>query len=288
MNQSRPPRSFDGVVAAARDALSDVNFPCPDALVLSATGVEPLLAGSDSTRRLILGELPGVPVAWSDIELCAGKSDGTNLWFLLDNPDPVALGCEAAWARAFPVWLAATMGAGICVTTTAGVALPTAADQRLAPGTIALVKDHVNLSGRTPLTGLGESYLGPLFPDQTRLHHEGLRAAALRLASEHGLTAAEAVLACTAGPALLTPAERRWLATTGADVAVEDSAASLIASAHAGLAALALVAVVDGDGTLEVEDVLAEVERIAPSLEELLTRLLPVLGVVAGELAEEA
>ena len=47
---------------------------------------------------------------------------------------------------------------------------------------LARVVDHITLSGRTPLTGLGPSRLGPLFPDQTRVHDPGLGAVPEQLA----------------------------------------------------------------------------------------------------------
>ena len=92
--------------------------------------------------------------------------------------------------------------------------------------------------------GLSESRLGPLFPDQSRLHDSDLRARARERASQLGLELRPAIAACLIGPALATPAELRFIAGGPATVAVQDIEGPLIAAAHAGLSVLGLVALV--------------------------------------------
>jgi len=146
-----------------------------------------------------------------------------------------------------------------------------------------LVRDHINFSGKTPLVGLGESRLGPLFPDTARLHHEGLRAGALKLARKLGVPLVEAIAACTPGPALDTPAEREWWSRAGADVAVQNIATPYLACAHAGLALLSVVAVTDsGEGMENMAGIVQQADKLAPALEELLQSLAPELKDAAA------
>jgi purine nucleoside phosphorylase len=214
------------------------------------------------------------------------------VWLLEDvSGEPILDEPVSPWMRGLPVWLAAAAGAALCVHVSAGSALPGEAAGRvpLAPRSLAVLSDHVNFSGSTPLLGLGESKLGPLFPDLSGLHHAGLRAAALARARALGIGAAEAVGACTLGPALETPAERHMLARLGADVAVPGLATPLLAAGHAGLALLAIVAVADAGGAgADVRGVVEAAGVLQPALEDLLLALVPDLAATAGALAAEA
>lgn len=136
-------------------------------------------------------------------------------------------------------------------------------------GGLLFVSDHINVSGRSPLEGLGESRLGPLFPDQSRLHDPALRRAALEIAKGRGLFPSLGIVACTPAPHLDTPAECRAWARLGASAAVQGLATPLIAAAHAGLSSLAIVALIDTAGEqLAVRRLLERAEKAAPLLEE--------------------
>lgn len=299
---SAPIAALDEAVMRATQDLAQRNTPAPDVLFFLGTGVGMLPTALKSPLRLPLGKLDGVPDAWKDVMLHAGAFGKLHAWLIEDAPGPQEHGIsetpgEAAWVRGFPCWLAARAGAKLCVHTSAGQALPdTAASGAGAPtteppsaGSIAIVRDHLNLSGRTPLLGIGASTLGPLFPDQTTLHHAGLRAAALRRGKKLGVPLSEVVACCAPAPAIETPAERIFWARAGAQVAVQGLATPLLACAHAGLPVLALVAVTDaGTGLQRVGDLVAQADKLAPALEELITSLAPDLAQAAAELADEA
>lgn len=287
---------IDSAVDPAAEALAELDFPRPAALLLLGTGLGTLPGSLELLEHLPLAELPGVPRAWAHLELCAGRTGRQVLWLLADAPGEPELGgspatSEPAWVAGFPCWLAAACGATLLVHTAAGSALelPAAQGPPIEPGCLALISDHVNLSGRTPLIGMGESRLGPLFPDVSRLHCVELRQRALAIGAERGLKVVEAIAACTLGPTLDTPAERAWLARTGCQIAVQGLANPLIAAAHAGLAALCVVAVTDrGEGRLDMRAILDRSEQLAPALEELIEVLFPDLGALAQSLAGEA
>jgi len=287
------PTALDESVYPASKELRGRGAPDPDVLLLMATGVGLLPSSFHAQWQLPLESVAGVPRAWRGLTLSAAESNGATFWFLDDAPgeadfpggETTAPGPEP-WMRAFPAWLAACSGATLCVHTSAGTRLgPTAAEDR---GRIGLVRDHINLSGRTPLAGLGESRLGPLFPDQSRLHHPGLRRLALQHAERLGLRPLEGVAACTAGPALETPAERAYYHRAGADFAVQGLADPLIALAHSSLSCLSLVALIGaGDDAPDVAGIVESATEVAPALEDLLRELAPDLAKVAFEEREE-
>lgn len=281
------PRLDDAVDAAALHLGEAV--PAPDLLLLLGTGPGTLAGSLRSSRRLLLADVPGVPRPWRESELVVGRLGDLEAWLVEDAPGDLEFGeggapIDPPWTRAFPIWLAAAAGAGLCVLTAAGGSVVEA----LTPPGLAVVRDHLNLSGRTPLEGLGETRLGPLFPDQTQVLHAGLRVRALELAEARGIPLVEAVAAGTAGPALATPAERRWYRAAGAEVFAQELSAPLLACAHAGLAALALVAITDRDDEpLRMAELVARADACAPALEDLVLALRDDLASVAAELAEE-
>jgi len=278
---------MDTTVSALNAELKERGTPRPDLLFLMATGTQHLLDHLGSIRETSLAGAADVPAPWAASTLHSGSLGSLNVW-ALDDAGAESAGMDRtapAWGAALPVWLAAAAGAALCVHTSAGSFL----GERCGPG-FAVLSDHINLSGRNPLTGLGESELGPLFPDQSTLHHQGLRHAALLEAEALGLDAQEAVAACTAGPALETAAERRMLASLGADVSVQGLAAPLIACAHAGLASLALVAASPPQpGATDLEWLVRQAAYAGPRLNQWILSLVPsfenAMGVLRAELS---
>jgi purine-nucleoside phosphorylase len=276
---------------AVRTALAGLaGVAAPRALFLLGTGAGLLPLRLEQGTRTKLSTIPGVPEAWRGVDLHAGRLGGLACWILEDSPGPPDRGSlpdldEPPWVRGFPCWLAAEAGAAVLVHASAAASLV----PRIQPASLALLSDHVNLSGRTPLVGLSASRLGPLFPDLARLHHADLRKRALEIAGGIGLAVHEGVAAASAGPALETPAERRFFARAGADVVVQGLEGPLLAAAHAGLVALAIACVTDrGEGEVDLMQIVASAERMAPGLEDLLVRLAPEVARVADEQEVEA
>jgi purine-nucleoside phosphorylase len=284
------PCGLDAAVEIARAAVEREGIPSTRALFLLGTGGGLLPLRLKHGARASWSKLAGIPDAWRGATLHAGELAGSPVWILEDAPGPPELGglpdpAEPPWVRGFPCWLAAAAGASILVHTNAGASLA----EEIEPGTLTLVSDHLNLSGRTPLLGLAATALGPLFPDTSRLHHAELRARALEISRGIGLPVREVVAACALGPALETAAERRFFARAGAQVAVQGLEGPLLAAAHAGLATLAVVCVTDrGDEGPDLASIVANAERMAPGLEELLARLAPDIASAAAGLEVEA
>jgi purine-nucleoside phosphorylase len=284
-----PEAELDLAVLAGLADLEGRRFRAPRALIALGTGTGMLPTRLRDPERVPLARVAGTPAIWRETVLHAGLLGTTPVWILEDAPGPPDQGTsepfgEPPWLRGFPFWFAAAAGAAVMVHVSAGAALPSGHGEEIEPGTLVLASDHLNLSGRTPLIGLGASKLGPLFPDVSRLHHAGLRARALALGARIGVPVREAVVACTLGPALETAAERTWWARAGAGVAVQNLATPLLAAAHAGLGVLAMIAVTDRGDAGNVAEIVARAEQLAPATEDLIERLAPDLARAADEL----
>lgn len=285
MTSDRP--GLDATVESLAAQLEDRRVPAPSTLLMLSTGVGLLPERTTGTVQVAFDDLRGVPAPWDGATLTAGDLGPLAVWIVDDLSGDALDDGGPPWRRALPIWLAAVAGAETLVHVTAGVALGTGAAPR-AEG-LGLAADHINLSGRTPLTGLGTTTLGPLFPDQSTLHDGVLRHRALELASENGITAAEVVVACTTGPSLDTAAECRFYARAGADVAVQGAAWPYVAAAHAGLSTLGVVALCASvEERLDLRRILERAEKAAPAIEELIVKLAPTLASFADESAGSA
>jgi len=272
---------LDSSVRAAREQLHDGGVLSPEVLMLLGTGSEDIAPLLSERVTIELGELDGTPAAWRAAQINCGKLADVRVWLCddapLDDPRP--------WARAWPIWLARAAGAGSCLLSAAGSALPGVDPAPPAEGYF-LARDHLALEGASVLRGLSDSTLGPLFPDQGSVHLDLARHELLQAAARVGIDCAEGVLACVPGPALETPAERAYLAHAGAHASAQNLSGALHAMAHAGLGGLCLVALLGGDAD-KVEDLLAAADRLAPGLLELLTTAIPPLAAHSRAQAKE-
>jgi purine-nucleoside phosphorylase len=146
-------------------------------------------------------------------------------------------------------------------------------------GQPVLIRDHLNLTGRSPLGGPPppDGY-PPRFTDLTDLYSARLRA----LAAGAGEGLAEGVYAALPGPHYETPAEIRMLRTLGADLVGMSTVLEAIAARHLGAEVLAislvsnLAAGLVGHG-LDHAEVVAAGQAAAGRMGSLLAGLLPVI-----------
>ncbi len=134
-----------------------------------------------------------------------------------------------------------------------------------APGTGVLIRDHLNLTGISPL-------VGARFVDLTDCWSGRLRAAA----QEVDPTLVEGVYAMMAGPAVQTAAETRMLRVMGADVVGMSTVLEAIAAREAGLELLGISATT----TVEASGVALDPDAVVDVGEQAARRLAPVIASV--------
>jgi purine-nucleoside phosphorylase len=149
----------------------------------------------------------------------------------------------------------------------------------LRPGQVVLVRDHLNLTGVSPLSG--DEPPPPYrsrFVDLTDLYGARLR----HLAKTVDPSLAEGVYAALPGPHYETPAEISMLRLAGADLVGMSTALEAIAAHHLGASVLGLSLVTNlaagvSPEPLDHTEVLAAGEAAVPRLGRLLAALLPRL-----------
>ena len=142
---------------------------------------------------------------------------------------------HGADVAALPARVFAELGVSTFIATNAAGGIRPA----FRPGTLMLITDHLNLTGRNPLAGPvleGE----PRFPDMSAAYDPGLRALAIEVARALGIDLAQGVYAALLGPSYETPAEIRMLATMGADAVGMSTVPEIIAARARGLRCLGI------------------------------------------------
>jgi len=109
-----------------------------------------------------------------------------------------------------------------------------------APGTLMVIEDHLNLTGRNPLVGPNDDRLGVRFPDMTEAYSRRLRSVADQAAATCGVPVVHGVYAGVLGPSYETPAEIRLLRAGGADAVGMSTVFEAIAARHMGAEVMGL------------------------------------------------
>ena len=107
-------------------------------------------------------------------------------------------------------------------------------------GDIMVVKDHLKLTGSSPLCGTNDERFGPRFFDTTDMYTKELRDIALECAEKSPLTFHEGVYMFFTGPQFETPAEIRAARILGADAVGMSTVTEALTAAHCGMPLLAL------------------------------------------------
>ncbi|MEX2546463.1 MAG: purine-nucleoside phosphorylase [Chloroflexota bacterium] len=178
-----------------------------------------------------------------------------------------------------PVLLMGRLGARTIVLTNAAGGVNIA----FPAGTLMLIADHLNLTGRNPLMGPNNDALGPRFPDLVDAWSPRLRGLMKQAARDEGIALEEGVYAGLTGPTYETPAEVRMLRTLGADAVGMSTVLEAIAARWAGLEILGVSLVTNpGAGVtgepLTHEEVLAAAAEAGPRLTALVRHFVRLVG----------
>lgn len=152
-------------------------------------------------------------------------------------------------------------------------------DPGVAPGSVVVIRDHINLTGTSPLEGpVPPARYGSRFVDLTDLYSAQLREAAREVAPE----LSEGVYLGLRGPHYETPAEIEMARTMGASLVGMSTVLEAIAARHLGADVLGLSLVSNfaagvAGRPLSHLEVLETGQHAATSLGVLLAKILPAL-----------
>ena len=215
----------------------------------------PLPSVPGHAGRLWLGELGGRPVAIFRGRVHFYEGHGMALASLTSRVS-AALGARAMF-----------------LTTAVG-----AVDGTLRGGSLAVIRDHVNLMGTNPLVGWTMPDGSPAFVGVGDVYDRALGDAALAAARAYApdpSAVTDGVYAAVSGPAYETPAETAFLRSAGATVVGMSMVPEAVAARALGMRVLGLSFVTNAAGeSVSHEEVLAASDAAAGTIGRVLVDLL--------------
>jgi purine-nucleoside phosphorylase len=226
----------------------------------------PLSTVTGHSGQLVLGTIAGTPVA-----VMQGRVHAYEGYPLSQVTFPTRvlglLGCQT-----------------LIVTNAAGGIRP-----NIAPGSLVVLSDHINLTGTNAALGPNEPRFGltpcsgERFFDMTTAYTPSLRALAIAEAKKQGFTLSEGVYLAVLGPSFETPAEIRAFRVLGADLVGMSTVHEVIIARHMGIRILGLSLVtnmaagVTGDA-IHHEEVMEIGRRVEQQFTSLLTAVIPQIA----------
>lgn len=185
---------------------------------------------------------------------------------------------HSADVNALPVRVFAELGAQTLIVTNAAGGVR----RTFTPGTLMLIADHINLTGRNALAGDALPN-EERFPDMSEAYDATLRALARQVAAERRIPLEEGVYAGLLGPNYETPAEVRMLAALGADAVGMSTVNEVIAARARGLRCLGISTVTNAaagisDQPLSHKEVMEAAERVKDHLGALVEGVVERAG----------
>ncbi|MBU1193630.1 MAG: purine-nucleoside phosphorylase [Proteobacteria bacterium] len=175
----------------------------------------------------------------------------------------------------FPIRVMQEMGVKILILSNAAGGI----NLNFSDGDIMVITDHINLTGKNPLTGPNEDQWGVRFPDMIQVYDPELAAIAAAAAEKCNIRIRKGVYAGLAGPSLETPAETRFLKTIGADAVGFSTVMEAIAGIHADMNILGLSLITninnpDKPVATSLQSVLETARRSEPSFNRLVCEII--------------
>jgi len=230
--QPIPPAELPGRLEALERAVRARTDLVPEVGIVLGSGLGGLADDLREAVAIPFADLPGWPVATAPGHvgrLLLGRLEGRPVVMLqgrlhlYEGNDPGLV--------VQPVLLMARLGARIVVLTNAAGGINPA----YRPGSIMVIGDHLNLTGRTPLLGPNADAIGPRFPDLTEVYDARLRERLRAAGAAEGVSLREGVYLGLVGPSYETPAEIRMFRALGADAVGMSTVLEAVALRWAGV-----------------------------------------------------
>ncbi|MEO6206893.1 MAG: purine-nucleoside phosphorylase [Candidatus Limnocylindrales bacterium] len=275
-----PPAEQPARIRALAAAVRERTDLVPDVGIVLGSGLSGLADDLEDAVAIPFADLPGWPAATAPGHigrLLLGRLGGRPVvmlqgrFHLYEGNDPGLV--------IQPVLLFRALGARVVVLTNAAGGL----DPSFGPGTLMVMNDHINLTGRTPLFGKNADELGPRFNDMTDAWSPRLRARLHTAGAAVDVPLAEGVYVGLTGPSFETPAEVRMLAAMGGHAVGMSTVLECIAARWVGLEVCGVSLVTNagagytGD-PLTHEEVLESGLTAGPLLARVIRRFLIDLG----------
>lgn len=268
-----------GMIQEAADFISSKTSVSPKVGLILGSGLGVLADHIENAVSIAYQEIPYFPqstVEGHAGELLIGSVHGTSVVLMKGRFHMYeGYGPELT---AFPVRVMKALGVEKLLVTNAAGGINTSYN----PGDLMLIADHINMTGRNPLTGPNDNELGARFPDMSEAYSRKLREVAKQVAEEKGIPLQEGIYVGLLGPSYETPAEIRMFRTLGADAVGMSTVSEVIVARHAGIEVLGISCISNMaagilDQPLSHEEVIETTDRVREKFLNLVLGIIPKL-----------
>jgi len=280
-----PDTLYDRVHAAAQAVRARTDF-MPEVGLILGSGLGAYADGFAKSVAIDYGDIPHFPrshVVGHKGRLVLGERAGARC-VAMQGRVHMYEGHSAATV-AFPARVLVALGAKVVIVTNAAGGL----NPWWSPGTLMLIRDHIDLQRDHALRGPNDERLGPRFPDMTKTYAPELRALAKQVASDAKIPLEEGVYVSMPGPTYETPAEVKMLQGLGADATGMSTVPEVTVARHMGARVIGISCITNqaagiSGHELSHDEVTETATRVRSTFERLLDGILGAL-VANKELA---
>jgi len=154
----------------------------------------------------------------------------------------------------------------------------------LTPGSLAVIKDHINLMGENPLRGTGADLCPERFVDMSEPYRRQWLDKAQTIGKKLNLRLHTSIYAAISGPSLLTPAEVNMLCYLGADTVGMSTVPEVIVARQLGMNIFAISAITDS--SLPEAGSPANKKQVAATAQRCRTEMSILLAHLISDITE--
>jgi purine-nucleoside phosphorylase len=280
------PDTLHDRVHAAADAVRALGAATPQVGLILGSGLGGFADGLAHATAIDYGDVPHFPrshVPGHKGRLVIGERAGARC-VAMQGRVHMYEGHSAATV-AFPARVLVALGARVIIVTNAAGGLNPA----WQPGTLMLIRDHLDFLRDHALRGPNDERLGPRFPDMTTAYAPELRRLARGAAEAAGIALAEGVYVAMPGPTYETPAEVKMLQLAGGDATGMSTVPEVCAARHMSARVIGISCITNHAAgitgqALSHDEVTETAARVRATFERLLDAVLGAL-VAHRELA---
>lgn len=276
---------YDQVQAAAAAVRAKIKT-VPQVGLILGSGLGGYADRLGKATKIDYGDIPGFPrshVQGHAGRLVAGEAQGVRC-LAMQGRVHLYEG-HSAQTVSFPARVLVALGCKVLIITNAAGGL----NPSWPPGTLMLIKDHIDMLRDHALRGPNDDRFGPRFPDMTHAYAPELRALVLEAAAAAGIPLEQGTYVAMPGPTYETPAEVRMLQVLGAQATGMSTVPEVVVARHMGARVIGISCITNQAAGITGQELShAEVTETATRVRATFERLLDsILGTLAsrGELA---
>ncbi|HVV87541.1 MAG TPA: purine-nucleoside phosphorylase [Kofleriaceae bacterium] len=270
---------FERVTAAAAAVRARIGDRAPQVGLILGSGLGGFADGLADPVAIPYADIPGFPVSTIHGHagrLVIGARQGASC-VAMQGRVHLYEGWKASEV-AFPARVLVALGARILLVTNAAGGL----EPSWPPGTLMLIRDHLDMLRDHALRGPNDERLGPRFPDMTTAYAPELRALVREVARARGVHLEEGVYVAMPGPTYETPAEVRMLQLLGAHATGMSTVPEVVVARHMGARVIGISCITNHaagltDEVLSHAHVTENATRVRATFEGLLDGVLAAL-----------